>query len=91
MVAEHYEIDFAMIFRLNAGQNLVAEHYIIEIYMIFHFKAVQNLVAEHYERDFDLLSISLESRSKLGRKTLRMRFLHDFSLYGGSTLACRAL
>ena len=36
-VAEHYEIDFDMIFRLNAAQNLVVKHYIIEFYMIFHF------------------------------------------------------
>ena len=66
LVAEHYGIDFDMIFRLNAAQNLVVEHYIIEFYMIFHFKAAQNLVAEHYERD----SISLESRSKFGCRTL---------------------
>ena len=54
-VAEHYEIDFDMIFRLNAAQNLILEHYIIEFYMIFHFKAAQNMVAEHYERDFDTI------------------------------------
>ena len=36
-VAKHYEIDFDMIFRLNAAQNLVVKHYIIEFYMIFHF------------------------------------------------------
>ena len=35
------KVDFDMIFRLNAAQNMVAEHYIIEFYMIFHFKAAQ--------------------------------------------------
>ena len=43
------KVDFDMIFRLNAAQNMVAEHYIITFYMIFHFKAAQNLVAEHSE------------------------------------------
>ena len=58
-VAEHYEIDFDMIFRLNAAQNLVV------FYMIFHFiNAAQNLVAEHYERDFDLI-FRLKAEQKL--------------------------
>ena len=30
LVAEHYEIDFDVIFRLNAALNLVAENYIVE-------------------------------------------------------------
>ena len=36
-VAEHYGIDFDMIFRLKATQNLVAEHYVRYFYMIFQF------------------------------------------------------
>ena len=64
-VAEHYEIDFDMIFRLNAAQYLVVKLYIIEFYMIFHFiNAAQNLVAEHYERDFDLI-FRLKAEQKL--------------------------
>ena len=67
-VAEHYLIDFDMIFlifRLNAAQNLVVKHYIIEFYIIFHFiNAAQNLVAEHYERDFDLI-FRLKAEQKL--------------------------
>ena len=55
LVAEHYEIDFDMIFRLSAAQNLVAEHYIIEFYMLFHFKAAQTLVAEHYIIEFYMI------------------------------------
>ena len=43
------KVDFDVIFRLNAAQNMVAEHHIIKFYMIFHFKAAQNLVAEHSE------------------------------------------
>ena len=59
------KVDFDMIFRLNAAQNLVVKHYIIEFYMIFHFiNAAQNLVAEHYERDFDLI-FRLKAEQKL--------------------------
>ena len=44
-VAEHYEIDFDMIFRLNAAQNLVVKHYIIEFYIIFHFQLKTRLLS----------------------------------------------
>ena len=48
-VANHYKVDFDMIFRLNAAQKLVAEHCVSDFYMIFHLKVAQHLVAEHSE------------------------------------------
>ena len=49
-MAEHYEIDFDIIFRLKAAQNLVGERYERNFNIIFHLMVAQNWVPEHYER-----------------------------------------
>ena len=43
------KVDFDMIFRLNAAQQLVAEHCVSDFYLIFYLKAAQHLIAEHSE------------------------------------------
>ena len=49
LVAEHYEIDFEIIFHFKTAQHLVvAEHHKRDFDMLFHFMVAQNLVAEHY-------------------------------------------
>ena len=43
LVAEHYETNFDLTFRLKTDQNLVVEHYEWDFYMIFHFKEAATL------------------------------------------------
>ena len=49
-MAEHYEIDFEIIYHITARQNMVAEHCEIDIDMIFYTTAAQNMVVEHCDR-----------------------------------------
>ena len=49
LVAEHYIIEFYMIFHHKAAQNLVGKHYERDFNLIFRLKADQNLVVEHCE------------------------------------------
>ena len=93
-----YERNFDMIFHFMAAQKLVVEHCKRDFDLIFRLKAYQNLVVEHCEivneifRWFFTLR-GLNTWFKVGCKLAEHseRFWHDFSLYGGSTLGCRAL
>ena len=54
----------------------------------FHFKAAQNLVAEHYERNFDTIFHFKAAQNLVAKYII---FGHEYPLYSGSKLVCRAL
>ena len=84
-----YERNFDMIFHFMASQKLVAEHYERDFDLIFRLKADQNLVVEHCQWDFYMIFNFKEAQHLVAEHY--EWFWHDFSLYGGSTLGCKAL
>ena len=51
MVAEHYEIDFEIIFHIKTAENVVAEHYEREFDGLFHFKRLNTWLQSTMNED----------------------------------------
>ena len=79
-----------MIFHFMAEQKLVAEHYERYFDIIFHYKTTQNLDAKHYERYFDMIFHFTVAQNLVAAHFMK-EILHDFPLYSGAKLGCRAL